>query len=138
MKPWGTAAFAPRRVALVGASAEAGKAGRLLVDNLLASGQHEIVAIHPTARDIGGHAAYPSVAAAPGEIDLAVIVTPAATTPQIIADCALAGVPVALILSGGFKETGSAGAAIEADVLRAARAGSDSGGVRIIGPNCFG
>lgn len=138
MKPWGTAAFAPRRVALVGASAEAGKAGRLLLDNLLASGQHEIVAIHPTARDIGGHAAYPSVAAAPGEIDLAVIVTPAATTPQIIADCALAGVPVALILSGGFKETGSAGAAIEADVLRAARAGSDSGGVRIIGPNCFG
>jgi len=138
MKPWGAAAFAPCRVALVGASAEAGKAGRLLLDNLLASGQHEIVAIHPSASDIGGHAAYPSVAAAPGAIDLAVIVTPAATTPQIIADCALAGVPVALILSGGFKETGSVGAAIEADVLRAARAGSDSGGVRIIGPNCFG
>lgn len=138
MKPWGAAAFAPRRVALVGASAEAGKAGRLLLDNLLASGPHEIVAIHPSASHIGGHAAYPSVAAAPGAIDLAVIVTPAATTPQVIADCALAGVPVALILSGGFKETGSAGAAIEAEVLRAARAGSDSGGVRIIGPNCFG
>lgn len=138
MKPWGAAAFEPRRVALVGASAEAGKAGRLLLDNLLASGQHEIVPIHPSAGDIGGHAAYPSVAAAPGAIDLAVIVTPAATTPQVIADCALAGVPVALILSGGFKETGLAGAAIEAEVLRAARAGSDSGGVRIIGPNCFG
>ena len=134
MKPWGAAAFAPRRVALVGASAEAGKAGRLLLDNLMASGQHEIVAIHPSASDIGGHAAYPSVAAAPGAIDLAVIVTPAATTPQVIADCALAGVPVALILSGGFKETGSVGAAIEAGVLRAARAS----GMRIIGPNCFG
>jgi 1-aminocyclopropane-1-carboxylate deaminase/D-cysteine desulfhydrase-like pyridoxal-dependent ACC family enzyme len=47
MKPWGSAAFAPRRVALVGASAEAGKAGRLLLDNLLASGPHEIVPIHP-------------------------------------------------------------------------------------------
>ena len=138
MKPWGAAAFEPRRVALVGASAEAGKAGRLLLDNLLASGPHEIVPIHPSASSIGGHAAYPSVAAAPGEIDLAVIVTPAATTPQVIADCALAGVPVALILSGGFKETGSAGAAVEAEVLRAACAGSDSGGVRIIGPNCFG
>ncbi len=138
MKPWGAAAFAPRRVALVGASAEAGKAGRLLLDNLLASGHHEIVPIHPSASHIGGHSAYASVAAAPGEIDLAVIVTPAATTPQVIADCALAGVPVALILSGGFKETGSAGAAIEAEVLRAARAGPDSGGVRIIGPNCFG
>ena len=138
MKPWGAAAFAPRRIALVGASVEAGKAGRLLFDNLLASGQHEIVAIHPSASDIGGHAAYPSVAAAPGAIDLAVIVTPAATIPKIIADCALAGVPAALILSGGFKETGSVGAALEAEVLRAARAGSDSGGVRLIGPNCFG
>ena len=76
MKPWGAAAFAPRRIALVGASVEAGKAGRLLLDNLRASGPHEIVAIHPSACEIGGHAAYPSVAAAPGEIDLAVIVTP--------------------------------------------------------------
>lgn len=138
MTAWGAAAFAPRRVALVGASVEAGKAGRLLLDNLQASGQHEIVAIHPSANDIGGHAAYPSVAAAPGAIDLAVIVTPAATTPQIIADCARAGVPAALILSGGFKETGAVGAAIEAEVLRAARSGPDSEGVRIIGPNCFG
>ena len=138
MTPWGTAAFEPRRVALVGASIEAGKAGRLLLDNLRASGSHEIVAIHPSASDIGGHAAYPSIAAAPGAIDLAVIVTPAVTVPQIIADCARAGVPAALILSGGFKETGSTGAAIEAEVLRAARAGSESSGVRLIGPNCFG
>lgn len=138
MTPWGAAAFAPRRVALVGASVEAGKAGRLLLDNLRASGPHEIVAIHPSASDIAGLAAYPSIAAAPGAIDLAVIVTPAATTPQIITDCARAGVPVALILSGGFKETGAVGAALEAEVLRAARGGSDSGGVRIIGPNCFG
>lgn len=138
MTPWGAAAFAPRRVALVGASVEPGKAGRLLLDNLRASGPHEIVAIHPSASDIAGLAAYPNIAAAPGAIDLAVIVTPAATVPQIIADCARAGVPAALILSGGFKETGSAGAAIEAEVLRAARAGSDSRGVRLIGPNCFG
>ncbi len=142
MTPWGDAAFAPRRIALVGASAEAGKAGRLLLDNLLASGLHEIVPIHPRASEIGGHTAYPSVAAAPGAIDLAVIVTPAATAVQVIADCALARVPVALILSGGFKETGSVGAAIEAEVLRAARAGSGlgsgSGGLRLIGPNCFG
>lgn len=138
MMPWGVAAFAPRRIALVGASAETGKAGRLLFDNLRATGQHEIVPIHPSASEIGGHAAHPSVAAAPGAIDLAVIVTPAATTPHVIADCARAGVPVALILSGGFKETGSAGAAIEAEVLRAACGGASSGGVRIIGPNCFG
>lgn len=142
MTSWGDAAFAPRRIALVGASAEAGKVGRLLLDNLLAnlcnhlgpSGPHEIVAIHPSASEIAGLTAYPSLVAVPGEIDLAVIVTPAATVPQIVADCAQARVPVALILSGGFKETGVAGAAIEASVLRTAKAG----GVRLIGPNCFG
>ena len=134
MNAWGEAAFAPRRIALVGASGEAGKAGRLLMDNLLAGGAREVLPIHPSATEILGRAAYPSVAAAPGQIDLAVIVTPAHTTVRVIEDCARAKVPVALILSGGFAETGPEGVALEAELKRAARAG----GVRLIGPNCFG
>jgi len=132
--PWGDAAFAPRRVALVGASGEAGKAGKLLMDNLAAHGTREIVPVHPSAGEIMGLKAYPTLAAAPRGIDLAVVVTPAHTTPKVIADCAAAGVPVALILSGGFAETGAEGAALEVELKRAARAG----GVRVIGPNCFG
>ena len=54
MTSWGDAAFAPRRIALVGASAEAGKAGRLLLDNLLASGLHEIVRASPHAYTTAG------------------------------------------------------------------------------------
>ncbi len=131
---WGDAAFAPRRVALVGASGDLGKAGRLLMDNLLAHGRREIVPIHPSAKEIMGLVAYPKLAAVPGPIDLAVIVTPAHTTPLVIADCALAKVPVALILSGGFAETGPEGAALEVELKRVAR----EGGVRLIGPNCFG
>jgi acyl-CoA synthetase (NDP forming) len=136
---WGDAAFAPRRVALVGASGEAGKAGKLLMDNLLAHGMttpgaREIVPIHPSASEIMGLKAYPTLAAAPRGIDLAVVVTPAHTTPKVIADCAAAGVPVALILSGGFAETGAEGAALEVALKRAAREGD----VRVIGPNCFG
>ena len=134
MTSWGTAAFAPRRVALVGASGDIGKAGRLLLDNLLAGAQREVVPIHPSATHILGCVAYASVAAAPGPIDLAVIVTPAHTTVRVIQDCARAGVPVALILSGGFAETGREGVALEAELKQAARAG----GVRLIGPNCFG
>ena len=134
MTSWGTAAFAPRRVALVGASGDVGKAGRLLFDNLLAGAQCEVVPIHPSATQILGRVAYASVAAAPGPIDLAVIVTPAHTTVRVIQDCARAGVPVALILSGGFAETGPEGVALEAELKQAARAG----GVRLIGPNCFG
>jgi acetyltransferase len=134
LSSWGDAAFAPRRVALVGASGDLGKAGRLLMDNLAAHGRREIVPIHPSATEIMGLTAYPKLAAVPGQIDLAVIVTPAHTTPHVIADCARAKVPVALILSGGFAETGPEGAALEAELKRVAR----EGGVRIIGPNCFG
>ncbi len=131
---WGDAAFAPRRVALVGASGDLGKAGRLLMDNLLAHGRREIVPIHPSAKEIMGLVAYPKLAAVPGQIDLAVVVTPAHTTPLVIADCAAAKVPVALILSGGFAETGPEGAALEVELKRIAREGD----VRLIGPNCFG
>jgi len=134
MISWGDAAFAPRRVALVGASAQAGKVGRLLLDNLLLGQGREVVPVHPSAKELLGLAAYPDIAAAPGPIDLAVIVTPAHATVQVIEDCARARVPVALILSGGFAETGADGAAFEARLLSAARAG----GVRLIGPNCFG
>ena len=134
MNAWGPAAFSPRRVALVGASGEVGKVGRLLLDNLLLGGAREVVPIHPSAKELLGLAAHASVADAPRPIDLAVIVTPAQATPQVIADCARARVPVALILSGGFAETGPDGAALEACLLQSARAG----GVRLIGPNCFG
>ena len=143
MNEWGRAAFAPQRIALVGASAEAGKVGRLVMDNLgvrppgteAGTGYAgEVVPIHPQAREILGRRAYPDLTAAPGPIDLAVIVTPAAATPRVLADCAAARVAVAIILSGGYAETGADGAALEAEVVRAARAG----GVRLIGPNCFG
>ena len=134
MNTWGHAAFTPRRVALVGASAEVGKAGRLLLDNLLSGFGGEVVPIHPKASELLGLRAYPSVSAVPGVIDLAVIVTPAAATLGVIEDCAAAHVTVAVVLSGGFAEVGADGAALEADLVRAARAG----GVRLIGPNCFG
>lgn len=133
MNAWGQAAFLPRRVALVGASAEAGKVGRLLLDNLAGFGG-EIVPIHPKAIELLGRRAYPSLVAAPGPIDLAVVVTPASVTPGVIEDCAAAHVPVAVVLSGGFAEVGEDGASLEAGLVRAGRAG----GVRLIGPNCFG
>lgn len=134
MMSWGHAAFMPRTVALVGASAEAGKVGRLLLDNLLACRDAQIIPIHPTATELLGLRAYPSVIAAPGPIDIAVIVTPANVCIGVVEDCATAKVPVALVLGGGFAETGSGGAVLEAELARVARAGA----VRLIGPNCFG
>ena len=134
MNTWGHAAFSPRRVALVGASAEPGKVGRLLLDNLLGGFGGEIVPIHPQASEMLGLRVYPSLRAVPGVIDLAVIVTPALATLRVVEDCAAAHVAVAVVLSGGFAEVGAGGAVLEASLVRAARAG----GVRLIGPNCFG
>jgi acetyltransferase len=131
---WGSAAFSPRRIALVGASAEAGKVGRLLFDNLLEYGGGEVIPIHPSAFEVLGRQAYASVSSVPDHIDLAVVVTPANTILQIVEDCARAKVSTVIVLSGGFAETGSAGALLEAELSKVARLNN----IRLIGPNCFG
>jgi len=134
---WQQALFAPRRVAIVGASATPGKAGHLFLSNLLkpeAGFSGEVVAIHPTATELLGAPSFPSVLLAPQPLDLAVVVTPPATVPNLIDQCAKAHVPVAVVITGGFAEAGEDGEALQRELLDVAAAG----GVRIVGPNCFG
>jgi acetyltransferase len=126
------AVFAPRRVALVGASDRPGSVGRLLWDNL-ADFPGEVLPVCPAAT-VGGETAYADLRDVPGQVDLAVIATPAATVPGIIGAAADKGVRAAVVLSAGFAETGDVGAKLQADAVTAARAG----GVRLVGPNCFG
>ena len=126
------AVFVPRRVALVGASDRPGSVGRLLWDNLDGF-PGEVVPVGPAER-VGGQVAYPALGDVPGEVDLAVLATPAATVPGIIRAAAAKGIPAVVVLSAGFAETGSEGAALQAEAVAAARAG----GVRLVGPNCFG
>ncbi len=129
------AVFTPRRVALVGASDRAGSVGRLLWDNL-AGFPGEVVPVGPagpTGR-VGGQVTYPTLRDIPGEVDLAVVATPAATVPGIVRDAADKGVAAVVVLSAGFAETGGEGARLQDETLAAARAG----GVRLVGPNCFG
>ncbi|MBV9650726.1 MAG: acetate--CoA ligase family protein [Pseudonocardiales bacterium] len=127
------AVFAPRRVALVGASERPGTMGELFWRNL-ASFPGEVVPVTPSRRSLGGVKAYPSLASVDGEVDLAVVVVRAAEVPGVIRDAGVKGVPAALVISGGFAETGPDGAALQSEVVAIARAG----GVRIVGPNCFG
>ena len=127
------ALFTPRRVALVGASDQPGKTGELIWRGL-ADFPGEVVPVSRSASTVGGRRAYQTLAEVPGEIDLAVVVVPAAAVPQVIRDAAAKGVPAAVVISGGFAEVGPSGAQLQDEMMAAARAG----GVRIAGPNCFG
>jgi acetyltransferase len=108
--------------------------GRVLLENLLANATAEVVPIHRSAKEVLGRAAYASAVDVPAQVDLAVVVTPGSTTPDVIEDCGRAQVPTAIVLSGGFAEVGREGAKLEASLTRVARTMK----VRLIGPNCFG
>ncbi len=125
------ALFAPQSVAVIGATEAAGSVGRAVLENLCAFAG-PVYPVNPKRDRIFGHRAYPSIAALPEAVDLAVIVTPAATVPAIVGECARAGVKSALIISAGFKECGPEGAALERDIL------AQRGAMRIVGPNCLG
>ncbi len=131
------AIFAPKNVALIGATENPGSVGRTLLWNLISNPfGGTVFPVNPKRAGVLGIKAYPSIAAVPERVDLAVIVTPAPTVPDIIGECVQAGVKGAIIISAGFKETGAPGAELERQIMEHARRGTP--GVRIIGPNCLG
>jgi acyl-CoA synthetase (NDP forming) len=125
----------PRAVAVYGASSRGAGVGAALLRHLRAGGfAGDIVPIHPTAPTVDGLTAYPTLSAAPAPVDLAVIAVPADGVPEVVADCAAAGVHGLVVVSAGFAEGGPEGAETQAQLLRTAR----SQGMRLIGPNCLG
>src|SRR5687768_1061426 len=129
------AIFVPRNVAVIGASERAGSVGRTVLWNLISNPfGGTVFPVNPNRPSVLGIKAYPKIADVPGEVDLAVIATPAPSVPSIISECVDAGVRAAIILSAGFKEAGPVGADLERQVLEQARRGA----MRLIGPNCLG
>jgi acetyltransferase len=127
--------FNPRGIAVVGASADSTRAGGQTVDALKRHGYGGgVYPINPKYDDIAGFRCYPSLAAVEQTCDLAVIALPAAHVPETVQQVGARGIPYAIVLGGGFRETGPEGAAREQAMVAAARAG----GVRLIGPNCLG
>ena len=93
-----------------------------------------IYPVNPKADEILGLKVYPDAALVPDPVDLAVVVLPAPMTPDVLKACGERGIKAVIIISGGFKEIGGSGQALEDDCMAIA----DSYGMRLIGPNCVG
>ncbi len=125
--------FNPKRVALVGASADYRKLGNSIMMNLLAS-EIEVYPITHSRDRVLGVTAYKSLADLPEPVDLVIVSVAAKYCAPLMSEIRNAGARNAVIISGGFSETGTEGLELEKKLVKAAR----ESGVRIIGPNCVG
>ena len=127
--------FAPKTVAVIGATDKLGSVGRTLLWNLVSNlFGGTVFPVNPKYHSVMGIVTYPNIAAIPEPVDLAIIATPATTVPGIVRECVAASVKSAIIVSAGFKEIGAKGIELERQILQEA----SKGRLRIIGPNCLG
>jgi acyl-CoA synthetase (NDP forming) len=129
------ALFEPRRIALIGASADVTKTTsrpqRFLRKHGFAG---EILPVNPSRPEILGEKAYKDLDAISGDIDHAYILLNGKAAVDALAACGRRGVKVASILAGGFADAGAAGASMQDDLARIVR----ETGVRLVGPNSIG
>ncbi len=127
--------FSPKGIAIVGVSRDPGKLGYGLARNLVNSGYAGAIHfINPKGGELLGKVIYPSLKDVPDPVDLAVLLVPPPAVPQAIKDAGERGIKAAIIATGGFRETGSEGAALEEECLQVAK----GYGMRLVGPNCIG
>ena len=130
--------FEPRGVAVFGSLREMPGTAHWVIRNMLHFGfRGGIYPINPDPakyREVLGLKVYTNISEVPGDADLAVVITPPPTIPEIVQKCALRGVKAAIVLSEGFTESGEEGAILQRQLTEIAR----HSGIRIMGPNTFG
>lgn len=129
--------FAPKSIAVFGASDRVNSVGNIVFRNLLEGGyKGGLYPVNPKHGKVQDRTAYSDIAAIGKPVDLAVIATPAPVVPEIIRQCGEVGVRAAVILSAGFGEAGAgnAGEKLQAQMLEYAQ----HYGIRLLGPNCLG
>lgn len=129
--------FSPQKIVVVGASRREGSLGQIIIKNLLAGGvaAANLSAVNPKYDKVLDTPCFSTVAGLPAVPDLAVIVSPAKTIPNLIGELGIKGTKSVIVISAGFSEGGSQqGGQLEAEMLSEAQKYS----MRIIGPNCLG
>jgi acetyl coenzyme A synthetase (ADP forming)-like protein len=127
--------FSPQGIAIIGASLDPSKLGYGLVRNLVQSGyKGAIYPVNLKGQTLMGFPIYHHVQDIPDPVDLGLLLIPAQGVPEAIEACARRGIKALIIGSGGFRETGAEGAALEERCLEIAK----HNGIRILGPNSIG
>ena len=127
--------FNPKSVAIIGASKSPFKWGSIVLRHMIGGGyKGKIYPVNPKEKEIQGLKTYPNVKEVPNEIDLAIIVTPAATVHPIFGECIEKGVKIAVIISSGFGETGERGKRAEEELSSLA----EEANLPFVGPNSMG
>jgi acetyl coenzyme A synthetase (ADP forming)-like protein len=127
--------FEPKSVAIVGASRKQGKIGNFILrNNLMLGYSGPIYPVNPGAGEIEGLRCYPSVAAIPEAVELAVIALPAHLVVDVMKDCQRKKVRGVVIISSGFSEIGGEGLERQRELVRLAA----EEGIRVLGPNTTG
>lgn len=125
----------PHSLAVIGASNKEHTIGSDIMKRLVEYGfTGKIFPINPKDSEIQGMKAYPSVLEVPEEIDMAVIVINAKYVLSAVDQCHRKGIKGIVVISAGFKETGAAGAELEAQLVNKVR----EYGMTCVGPNCLG
>lgn len=127
--------FTPAAVAVIGASRREQAVGSVVARNLLAHGfEGHVELVNPHGGELFGRPVATSIASLSRTPDLAIIATPAPGVPAIIDELGRRGTRAAVVITAGFSERGEEGAALQQQMLEAARPHA----LRIVGPNCIG
>ncbi|MGC8586702.1 MAG: acetate--CoA ligase family protein [Candidatus Micrarchaeia archaeon] len=126
-------AFAPKSVAVIGASRDPGKVGHVILQNYIDEGYSgKIYPVNKNADSVMGLKSYKSILDIKKRIDLAVIAVPAPVVPSVLEECGKAGARSAVVVSGGFAEVGNT--ELQEEIVRIAQKYN----IAMIGPNCLG
>jgi acetyl coenzyme A synthetase (ADP forming)-like protein len=127
--------FSPKSIAVIGASTRPGSVGNDIAKNLIKSDfRGKVFLVNPKGGELFGKTCFPSISEISEDVDLVIIIVPAAIVPSVLREAGEKMVRAAVIISAGFRETGPAGQALEEEIIRIATEYK----MELLGPNCLG
>ena len=126
--------FAPKSLAIVGASEEAYWSRNAFTNLPVIGFSGRVVPVNPKRARVFGLDCIPSLRALDAPVDLAYIAAPTGAISSVLEDAGAAGVRNAVVIAAGFGESGAAGHEAQRDLIEQAQ----RLGITLLGPNCPG